>query len=141
MPTPDAIPADLALRLVVAVERVSEGQNETRKLGERLDRLEQAVARLQPAADAHAAYLARLAAEEEQATAEARAKLKAATTEADAARVAEETAKARARTSAMEWAMRIVIPLLTAALGAGGVAWYHTPETQDAPQHPQEAIP
>lgn len=135
-PDQSSVPADVALRLTLAVERILP---EWQRVTDRLAAAETALAALKPAADAHTAYLARLSDEETRQAATAVAKRRTAEDDAATAKATEEATKAKARTTAMEWVARLMIPLLTAALGGGAAAWYTRP-AQDAPQH-QEITP
>lgn len=142
---PPAPPDELGLRLAIAAERLAglhgELSGRMAAVEGKLDTLDKALtahrAEVRPALDAHAAYLARLQAAEDQETAEARARAKTAGTEAATARVEEEAARSRARATALEWALRILVPLLAAALGAGGM--YSASTSASTPNPAQDA--
>ena len=80
-------------------------------------------AREEPALAAHHDYLQQLAKSESQAAADAKARTEVAASSAAAARVEEEAARTRARAQTTEWILRILVPLVAAALGAGGMAY------------------
>ena len=138
-PTP---PDELGLRLAIAAERLAglhgELSGRMAAVEGKLDTVDKALtahrAEVRPALDAHAAYLARLQAAEDQETAEARARAKNAGTEAATARVEEEAARSRTRAQVIQ----LIGAILAIGLAAAGGHWIppalstSTP-AQDAP--------
>ena len=133
---PPADRDELGLRLALAAEALAQALP---KLEGRVETLTRDFAAhrttVEPFMQAYGTYLQRLTAEEDQATAEARAGLKAAQDRAAAAKAEEEAQRATTRTQVWTWLARVLIPLVAAAAGAGGLAAYQdsSPSAQEAP--------